>query len=189
MSATELIRDLINQANNDRQTDAGESAREKLTEALAHSSSLGDAELIEWCLNDLARIERDLGNLENSEAHYQELKQRCSESARPRALAHSIRHLADIKQEMHQVEVAREYYQQAIDLYREDTDWADDRVDLDLANALRGYGVLESTSGNRPTARELLAEAREIYALLDITSGVGECDQLMQNLTGEPSDS
>lgn len=185
MTATNLIQNLINQANDDRQRHAGEAARDKLTEALAQSSSLGDAALIESCLNDLARIERDLGNLDISAGHYEELKQRCRDSDRPRAEAHSIRHLADIKQEMHKPEEARTYYQQAIELYRQDSDWTEDRVDLDLANALRGYGLLESSSGDRPTACELLAEARAIYDMLDISAGVTECDQLISDLTAD----
>lgn len=89
------------------------------------------------------------------------------------ALAHAIRHLADILVDAGRAGEASESITEMLTLYRA----IPDAQPLDIANALRSAAVHAEALGDNETARAFWIQARERYAALD---GVFE------RLTGSP---
>lgn len=89
------------------------------------------------------------------------------------ALAHAIRHLADILVANGQAGEASESITEMLTLYRT----APDAQPLDIANAMRSAAVHAEAIGDNETARAFWIQARERYAALD---------DLFERLTGKP---
>jgi tetratricopeptide (TPR) repeat protein len=89
------------------------------------------------------------------------------------ALAHAIRHLADILVADGQAGEAAESITEMLTLYRA----APDAQPLDIANALRSAAVHAEAIGDNETARAFWIQARERYAALD---------EVFERLTGSP---
>ena len=89
------------------------------------------------------------------------------------ALAHAIRHLADILVADGRAGEAAESITEMLTLYR----GAPDAAPLDVANALRSAAVQAEAIGDNETARAFWIQAREHYAALDA---------LFEHLTGKP---
>lgn len=87
-------------------------------------------------------------------------------------IAYTVRHIADLHQELGQHQIAEENYQKALSTYRAYVN----APSLDLANTLRGFALLQEGVGNKPAAKEAWVEARTIYLNMDIQAGVEECD-------------
>jgi hypothetical protein len=84
----------------------------------------------------------------------------------PLALAHTIRHVADIHRVQGNPQLAEPCYDEALGLYRANAA----TPPLDLANAIRGLALLKND-------KALWAEARDLYASLDVQAGVDECSR------------
>ena len=93
-------------------------------------------------------------------------------------LAHTARHPGDVYRENGHSELARPCYEEALALYRAHPEAAP----LDVANAIRSMAVLKHDSDERPAARALWIEARELYAAEGIDAGVAECDRRLGQL-------
>ncbi len=89
------------------------------------------------------------------------------------ALAHAIRHLADILVADSQAGEASESITEMLTLYRT----APDAQPLDIANAMRSAAVHAEAIGDNETARAFWIQARERY---------GALDDLFERLTGKP---
>ena len=89
------------------------------------------------------------------------------------ALAHAIRHLADILVDAGRAAEASESITEMLTLYRA----SPDAQPLDVANALRSAAVQAEAIGDNETARAFWIQARERYAALDA---------VFERLTGSP---
>jgi tetratricopeptide (TPR) repeat protein len=89
------------------------------------------------------------------------------------ALAHAIRHLADILVADGHAEEAAESITEMLTLYRT----TPDAQPLDIANALRSAAVHAEALGDNETARAFWIQARDRYAALD---------DVFERLTGQP---
>ena len=75
-------------------------------------------------------------------------------------LAHTVRHVADIRREAGRPELSESCYHEALNLYRNHAM----TPPLDLANAIRGLAILKTDAGDAAKARALWEEARDLYA-------------------------
>ena len=89
------------------------------------------------------------------------------------ALAHAIRHLADILVADGRAGEAAESITEMLTLYRA----TPDAQPLDIANALRSAAIQAEAIGDNETARAFWVQARDRYATLD---------DLFERLTGSP---
>jgi tetratricopeptide (TPR) repeat protein len=85
-------------------------------------------------------------------------------------LAHTVRHVGDIRQETARPDLAEPCYHEALSLYLNHAE----TPPLDLANAIRGLAILKSDAGDAAAARALWEEARDLYATLNVDAGVSE---------------
>lgn len=113
---------------------------------------------------------------------YAERARRCAAAGDLQGEAHAIRHLADIARRAGERNRAERHYRRALSIYRDDPETAP----MNLANALRGFALLQSRSGG-PTPEALAAwrEARRIYHQHNVASGVSECDEWLQRSGNE----
>jgi tetratricopeptide (TPR) repeat protein len=116
---------------------------------------------------------RKEGNYEAARELYANAAQLCREQEDILAYAHNIRHVADIYQDEHNVELARPLYEEALAIYRSNLG----TKLLDLANTVRPYALLLENTGNAAQAMDLWEEARSLYASLQINEGVFECNR------------
>lgn len=121
---------------------------------------------IELVLEEARRLRAD-GRAEDAERTYAEAAEIARAEEDEAALAHALRHLSDVARERGAAGEAWEHASEAALLYR----GSGDR--LGLANAIR----LQALSA--PTEKEAAAcwkEARGLYAELDVSAGVAECE-------------
>ena len=96
----------------------------------------------------------------------------------PLRLAHTGRHLADILRGEGAFELARPLYEEALKIYRGHKEASS----LDVANAIRGFALLESAIGSKKEATALWQEARKLYESVDVQAGVQESDVQLERL-------
>jgi tetratricopeptide (TPR) repeat protein len=118
-----------------------------------------------------AYAERKLGNVQTARKLYEEAAALYRAEANPRKVAHTIRHVADIHRGEGCADLAAPLYNEALAIYRSHAETSP----LDLANAIRGLTILKSDAGESEAARELWAEARDLYRSVDVQAGVAEC--------------
>ena len=101
------------------------------------------------------------------------------QGAAPLQLAHKLRHLGDLLRERGDLERATPLLEEALALYRAETplEEAHPAHALDVANAVRRVALLREESQEPAAAVELWAEARELYARLELAAGVEEAEQ------------
>lgn len=87
-------------------------------------------------------------------------------------VTHTVRHIADLQQALGQNHIAEENYQMVLTNYRKN----EATTNLDLANALRGFALLQEDLGNKSEAKDAWTEARSMYLSANIQAGVAECD-------------
>lgn len=129
-------------------------------------------------LTSLAYSERNLQHLEAARRHYAEAAEIYRSAGDPLRLAHTIRHVADILQDEAHPDLAEPLYHEALGLYRRN----EGTPPLDLANAIRGLAVLKSGTGEAEEARQLWAEARDLYAAVGVEAGVKEASRRLAQL-------
>jgi tetratricopeptide (TPR) repeat protein len=117
---------------------------------------------------------RRAGDSAASIALYREASQAFAASNEPLREAHTIRHAADLLRESGDLEESQTCYERAVALY--ETHAA--RSDLDFANALRGYALVQDLLGQ--DARPTWSHARELYVLANVEAGVAECDRRLR---------
>ncbi len=136
-------------------------------------------ELIE-ALKGLGQIERDQNDLKAALVPYEEAVELCRADVDALMLAHTIRHLADLHQDMQRDDLAEPYYAEALAIYRSDKETST----LDLANAVRPFALLKEHAGAIEEAKQLWAEAKDLYANAEIPAGVRECSRHLSILEG-----
>lgn len=97
-------------------------------------------------------------------------------------VAHTVRHVGDILRGEGHPDLARPCYEEALALYRGN----EHTGKLDLANTLRGYGILEHDTGNLTHAKALWDEARDLYAAVDVQPGVVEGNRRLGLIAQSP---
>ena len=85
-------------------------------------------------------------------------------------LAHRLRHLGDAYRRLGRAALAEPCYREALSIYRQHQG----AKLLDVANALRGFAILEERVGARDESRRLWQEAHDLYVRLDVPAGVAE---------------
>jgi tetratricopeptide (TPR) repeat protein len=172
--------DFIQQASLARRELRLEDAKRDLVAAVALRRKVGGRDLAR-ALTALGLIERDQGQNDASLRHYEEAVTIYRAAGDPFKLAHTIRHIADILRATGRVELAEPRYDEALALYRS----RPETPPLDLANAIRGLGLLKSDSKMNEAARALWEEARELYAAVNVEAGVVESNRRLAMLTKE----
>ncbi len=128
-----------------------------------------------------AQYDRDNGDLESA----LELSKRSLEfyekSGNQQRIAHSARHIADIQSGLGKYSEAEVNYQKALRIYRE----SPETDTLNLANAIRPYGILLKERGRIDEAKTLLTEAKKLYQEVDIQAGVDEMQSQLSELSGQ----
>lgn len=165
-------------APDDEATDLLETARDDLKTAVAICRDQGLGVELAEALHRLANLERDLGEQAAADALWNEAIDICRSLDRPLMLAHKVRHLADLKHEREEVDAAESLYEEAMAIYRNPANTAM----LDHANAALAFAQLRTRQGMPDVARALLAEARDLYARIDLQNGVEMCEQQMAEL-------
>jgi tetratricopeptide (TPR) repeat protein len=169
---------LLSEANTARRENNYEKAKQGIILAVDLARRLSKVPLLVKALNDLARIERDLGNTATSIKCYEELANLCEKHNDPSGVAHALRHLGDIHLEEGQLEDAENYYEEALRIYNN----LKPTPPLDLANTLRGYALLLEKQGDFQESLECWKKARTIYEEQRITPGVEESNRWIKKL-------
>jgi tetratricopeptide (TPR) repeat protein len=181
---TDVAVRLMRQADVARQERRLADARRDLTEAVALCRrAAGQRELLQ-ALRRLGQVERDLGRGDAALPLYEEAVALCREEGDPLLLAHSVRHLGDIHQDAGRPGLAEPCYHEALAIYR-----GHDRTPpLDLANAVRPLALLKERAGAVAEARRLWAEAKDLYAAVNVPAGVAECSARLANLAASDAE-
>ncbi|HEX4320051.1 MAG TPA: tetratricopeptide repeat protein [Acidobacteriaceae bacterium] len=153
------IESLLKEGYQARRAHRSGDAKAAFAQAATLSQESHNHTLLAQSLTGLGQIERDQGDIEASIQHYQQAADIYRTLDDPLRLAHTIRHVGDILREFGPPNPALPCYEEALRIYRThpNTDT------LDLANALRGYALLQSDLGKIPEAIELWKEAGTLY--------------------------
>ncbi len=126
----------------------------------------------------MGSIERDMKNHDAALQNYGEAVAIYRSAGDELRLAHAIRHIGDIYLEACQLPPAEPCYVEALRIYR-----GNPNTDpLDLANAIRGFALLNEELGKREEARRLWEEARTLYATVNVEAGVKESERRIAQL-------
>jgi len=154
-------------------------AKNFFSQSVALSRETGDQSALASSLTGLGQIERDLKNRQAALPHYREAVEIYRRASNPAKLAHTIRHVGDILRVEGSLDHAAPCYEEALAIYRKDSA----TPPLDLANAIRGYALLQSALGNSQEAKSLWQEARELYASVNVQAAVKESDAQIARLS------
>jgi tetratricopeptide (TPR) repeat protein len=171
------VESLMQQALQARREHRLEDAKRDWAQAVELCRAESQAELAR-ALTGLAQIESDLGNGGASLTLYEEAAGIYRAEGNSLKLAHTIRHVADIHRRERRYELAHASYTEALSLYREHPEASQ----LDLANALRGFAILQDDAGRGYEARALWQAARELYASVYVEAGVAESTRRLERL-------
>jgi tetratricopeptide (TPR) repeat protein len=154
-------------------------AKRKLVDAVSAARAENDPLSLARALIDLGRLERGKHRLDAARRSYEEaaaVYRRVNEALR---LAHTVRHVGDILQDAGHLKPAEPRYVEALRIYRAHAD----TPPLDLANAIRGYALLQGEFGRKKEAIALWREARGLYAAVSVQAGVEDCDRQIARLS------
>jgi len=155
-----------------------EDAKQHFADAVELCHGTPDQALLARSLTGLGQIERDLKNTVQALQHYEKAASIYRSSPDPLRFAHTIRHVGDILRNEGSVARARPCYEEALAIYRDHNE----TPHLDLANAIRGFALLEGDAGNTEQAMSLWQEARRLYYAANVQPGVEGCDVQIQRL-------
>jgi tetratricopeptide (TPR) repeat protein len=167
---SDVVDNLLSQAAQARRDHRLSDAKRDLLEAVDHCRKAGTRMKLASALTSLGQIERDLQEKDFPRQHYEEAVAIYRAEGDVLKLAHAIRHVGDICRHEGQRELAERSYREALSLYRADQQTAP----LDLANALRGFAILQDDGGEVKEARLLWEEARGLYEAVKVEAGVVE---------------
>ena len=172
--------ELMREANRLRFEDPGASQR-LYEEAAEYARQHGSRRHLIQALKGAGQIARDAGNLNQALSLYEDAVKLCREVDDALLLAHTIRHVGDIHQDMNQDDLAAPCYEEALEVYRSH----EQTSTLDLANAVRPFALLKEHAGAIEEAKQLWAEARDLYATANVREGVKECSRHLSILNGD----
>jgi tetratricopeptide (TPR) repeat protein len=129
-------------------------------------------------LKALAKLDRDLGFIEDARVHYAMSAEIARTLNDPPGLAHTLRHVADILRGQKKLSEAEPIYAESLAIYR-----ADPRTPpLHLANALRGSALLMEGLGRELDALRAWSEAKPLYEQTGVQEGVEESERRIAKL-------
>jgi tetratricopeptide (TPR) repeat protein len=172
--------ELMREANRLRFEDPGASQR-LYEEAAEYARRQGSRRHLIQALKGLGQIARDAGNLNQALSLYEDAMKLCREVDDALLLAHTIRHVGDIHQDMKRDDLAAPCYDEALAIYRSH----EQTSTLDLANTVRPFALLKEHAGAIDEAKQLWAEARDLYATANVQEGVNECSRHLRILNGD----
>jgi tetratricopeptide (TPR) repeat protein len=155
-------------------------AKRIFAEAVEAARLSKDKPWLAQAFTELGRVERDLRETDAALLHYGEAAAVYRKLDEPLRLAHTVRHIGDILRGDGQLQPAGPHFREALEIYRAHPE----TPPLDLANALRGYALLQEDLGEKQEAVALWREARELYAAANVQAGVDEGDRRIERLGG-----
>jgi tetratricopeptide (TPR) repeat protein len=170
---------LLMQGHQARREHRLDDAKRILAEAVKAARLSKHEFLMARAFTELGRIERDLRETDGALRHYEEaaaIYRRLDESL---TLAHTVRHIGDILRESGLLLAAKPCYRESLKIYRSHAE----TPPLDLANAIRGYALLQEEIGENQEAVTLWREARELYTVASVQAGVDEGDRRIERLS------
>jgi tetratricopeptide (TPR) repeat protein len=167
---SEVVDNLLTQAAQARRDHRLTDAKRDLLEAVDLCRKAGTRMKLASALTGLGQIERDLQEKDSPRQHYEEAVAIYRAEGDALKLAHTIRHLGDIHRHEGHRELAESCYREALNLYRNHPQMPP----LDLANALRGFAILQDDAGEVNEAKVLWEEARGLYSAANVEAGVTE---------------
>jgi tetratricopeptide (TPR) repeat protein len=111
---------------------------------------------------------RETGDTDGALVAYQRAADAYAREGDALGEAHAVRHVGDILRGLARYGEADGHYERALALYKA----REDRLDLDLANALRGYALSLEAQGKDTTA--LWQRAHVLYKAAGVEAGVAE---------------
>ena len=96
----------------------------------------------------------------------------------PDQIAHALRHRADILSHLKRFDEAEQYYHEAIEIYRKQTNTHPGQ----LANALRGYALLSEQIQQLKRAVTTWKEIKSLYEACQVPEGVLEANHKINQL-------
>jgi tetratricopeptide (TPR) repeat protein len=111
---------------------------------------------------------RETGDTEGALSAYERAGDAYAREGDPLGEAHAVRHVGDILRGLQRYREADPHYERALALYEA----RGDRLDLDLANALRGYALSLEAQGK--DAKSLWVRAHGLYKAAGVEAGVAE---------------
>ena len=136
--------------------------------------------------NSLGRINHILMQIEADNDSYNIALDFCLKSIEyyrmaknPNKIAHSTRHLADLEYELGNYSDSESNYNTAIEIYKSNPETSK----LDLANSLRGFGLVLEKNGKKEEAISVWKETKSLYNDCNLLIGVNEADQILKRLS------
>ena len=170
---------LLMQGHQARREHRLDDAKGIFAEAVELVCSSKDRLALAEALAGLGQIERDLGEVDAALLHYREAEAVYQQLDEPLRYAHTVRHIADLLRGSWQFGAAAAPYREALEVYRGHPE----TPPLDLANAIRGYALLQEEIGEKQEAIAMWREARELYAQVCVQAGVDEGDRRIARLS------
>lgn len=93
-------------------------------------------------------------------------------------IAHSTRHIADLQYQLGEEAESEQNYREAIGIYRDNPN---SHIG-NLANALRGFGLLLEKRGKIEEAIDIWKETKELYTSINLQEGVDEANERLKSL-------
>jgi len=115
-------------------------------------------------LKQRAQEERNAGRLEEARLLYEQAAALQREAGDAAALAHTLRHVADVHRAQEHPELALPLYYEVLAIYRARPETAP----LELANTFRGLALVTDDA-------ETWRKARDLYREAGVEAGVEEC--------------
>jgi tetratricopeptide (TPR) repeat protein len=157
-----------------------EDARDLFAQAVAESRYTLDRSVLAQALKALGQAERDLRHPSTALKCYREAAEMGRVLGDELALAHTIRHIADIQREQKLFTAAAASYNEALALYGKHAA----APPLDRANALRGIALLRDQTGDSHEALLMWRGAKTLYENAAVPAGVAECEAHIAFLLG-----
>jgi tetratricopeptide (TPR) repeat protein len=170
---------LLMQGHQARREHRLDDAKRIFSEAVETARLSKDRPWLAQAYTELGRVERDLREIDAALLHYGEAAAVYRRLDDPLRLAHIVRHIGDILSESGQLEPAGPHFREALEIYRAHPE----TPPLDLANALRGYALLQEELGEKQEAVALWRGARELYAQFNVQAGVDEGNRRIERLS------
>jgi tetratricopeptide (TPR) repeat protein len=170
---------LLKQGHEARKEHRLTDARRSFEAAIVAARQGNDPPMLAQALIEIGRLERDQHELDSAYRYYKDAAKIYRTLDEPLRLAHTVRHVGDILQDAGQMKRAGPYYREALQIYRAQAE----TPPLDMANAIRGYALLQGEFGEKESAIALWREARILYAAVQVQAGVEDCDHQLARLT------
>lgn len=124
------------------------------------------------------QFERDRGNREGALHFYREGYNHYVAANHAEKMAHSLRHVADVRRDLGDAAAAERDFRLAIQIYRD----LDPTPAHPLANALRGFAMLLERIGRNDEALRVFEEAHRLYVQVGNAPGIEEMGRKVKQL-------